>query len=147
MQGRVEQADELLERWRVAVEGLGDSISLVAINFGFVSPRDDPVAAERELRPGYDALKRIGEKSHFSSIAGLLSLVMCEQGRYDEAERLSQESEEAARPNDIHSHISGAPRAPRSTRTVVSSWRPRHSHVKRWRSRRRATSSTPTATR
>ena len=30
---------------------------------------------------------------------------MYAQGRYDEAERLSRESEAAARPDDIHSHI------------------------------------------
>lgn len=58
-----------------------------------------------ELRPGYEALARIGERSHFSSVAGLLSRAMYAQGRYEEAEKLSRESEEAARPNDIHSHI------------------------------------------
>ncbi len=105
MQGRVEQANELLVRWRHAVDELGESIWLFAINFGFFSLIDDPVAAERELRPGYEALRRIGEKSHFSSVAGLLSRATCAQGRYDEAEQLSRESEEAARPNDIHSHI------------------------------------------
>ena len=35
----------------------------------------------------------------------MLSRATCAQGRYDEAEQLSRESEEAARPNDIHSHI------------------------------------------
>jgi tetratricopeptide (TPR) repeat protein len=57
------------------------------------------------LRPGYEALKRIGEKSHFSSVSGLLARAVCAQGRYDEADRISRESEEAARPNDIHAHI------------------------------------------
>ena len=92
-------------RWRQRCDELGESIWLFAINFGFVRLLDDPVAAERELRPGYEALRRIGEKSHFSSVAGLLSRALCAQGRYDEAEQLSRESEEAARPNDIHSHI------------------------------------------
>ena len=105
MQGRTEKALELLARWRRAVADLGESIWLFAINFGFVALKDDPVAGERELRPWYEALERIGERSHLSSVAGHLALAMCAQGRYDEADRLSHESEEAARPNDIHSHM------------------------------------------
>ena len=68
--------------------------------------QDDPIAAEPELRPAYEALKKIGEKSHFSSIAHALSHALYAQGRYDEAERLTHECEEASRPNDIHSQIS-----------------------------------------
>jgi DNA-binding SARP family transcriptional activator len=105
MQGRLDDARELLDRWRHLVIEFGDSVWLFAINFGWVMFGDDPLAAEQELRPGYEALKRLGEKSHFSSVAGLLARVVCAQGRYDEAERLAVESEEAARPNDIHSHI------------------------------------------
>ena len=105
MQGHEMRALELLERWRHAVEELGDTVWLSAINFGFVTLADDPVAAERELRPGYDALRKIGEKSHFSSVTGSLARAVCAQGRYEEADRLSRESEQAARPNDIHSHI------------------------------------------
>ncbi len=105
MQGQVDQAHALLERWRRGVTEFGDSIWLFAINFGWVMLAGDPVAAEQELRPGYEALGRLGEKSHFSSVAALLARAVCAQGRYDEAERLTHESEEAARPNDIHSHI------------------------------------------
>ena len=105
MQGHEMRALELLERWRHAVEELGDTVWLSAINFGFVTLADDPVAAERELRPGYEALRKIGEKSHFSSVTGSLARAVCAQGRYEEADQLSRESEQAARPNDIHSHI------------------------------------------
>ena len=118
MQGNMARAHDLLARWRSAVDELGESIWLSAINFGFVALVDDPIAAERELRPGYEALGRIGERSHFSSVAGLLSRAMYAQGRYDEAERLSRESEEAARPNDIHSHVLW-----RTTRAQVSAQR------------------------
>jgi predicted ATPase len=105
MQGRLDEALELLVRWRRGVTEFGDSIWLFAINFGWVVFADDPAAAERELRSGYEALGRLGEKSHFSSVTGLLARAVCAQGRYDEAERLTRESEESARPNDIHSHI------------------------------------------
>jgi predicted ATPase/DNA-binding SARP family transcriptional activator len=105
MQGHMKEAEALIARWRSAVGGLGESIWLSAVDFGFVAFVDDPAAAERELRPGYEALRRIGEKSHFSSVTGLLARAVCAQGRYDEADQLSRESERAARPNDIHSHI------------------------------------------
>ena len=59
---------------------LGDSIWLFAINFGLVLLANDPVAAEPELRPGYEALRRLGEKSHYSSVTGLLARAMCAQG-------------------------------------------------------------------
>jgi tetratricopeptide (TPR) repeat protein len=103
MQARMEEADDLLRRWRQGVSEFGDSIWLFAINFGWIAL--DPVAAERELRPGYEALGRLGEKSHFSSVAGLLARAVCGQRRYDEADALARESQEAARPNDLHSHI------------------------------------------
>jgi tetratricopeptide (TPR) repeat protein len=105
MQGHMEEAGQLLARWRRGVDEFGESIWLFAINFGLVALADDPVAAEQELRPGYDALRSLGEKSHFSSVAGLLARAICAQGRYEEADRLARESEAAARPNDIHSHI------------------------------------------
>ena len=73
---------------------------------GSVSPRDDPVAAERELRPGYEALKRIGEKSHFSSVTGLLvARALLRAGSLRRGRAAHQECEEAARPNDVHSQI------------------------------------------
>ena len=58
-----------------------------------------------ELRPDYEALKRIGEKSHFSSYATLLAQAVYAQGRYEEAEEFAQEAAQAARPNDVHSQI------------------------------------------
>jgi DNA-binding SARP family transcriptional activator/class 3 adenylate cyclase len=105
MQGRMRKAGALLARWRLAVAELGESVWLLPIHFGFFALVDDPAAAERDLRAGYEALKGIGETSHFSSYAGHLARTMCALGRYDEAQWLSRESEEAARPNDVHSQL------------------------------------------
>jgi tetratricopeptide (TPR) repeat protein len=66
---------------------------------------NDPIAAERELRPGYEALKKLGATSHLSTFAHLLAHAVYAQGRYDEAEQLTQECEDVSRPNDIHSQI------------------------------------------
>ena len=68
-------------RRRAAMDELGESIWLVGDQLRVRrAGRTIPVAAERELRPGYEALKRIGEKSHFSSIAGLLSRACTRRG-------------------------------------------------------------------
>jgi tetratricopeptide (TPR) repeat protein len=38
-------------------------------------------------------------------VAALLAQVLCDAGRYDEAEELTRASEEAARPNDVHANV------------------------------------------
>ena len=43
----------------------------------------DPAAAGGELRPAYEALRKLGEKSHFSSLAHALANAAYAQGRYD----------------------------------------------------------------
>ena len=81
--------------------------------------------AERELRPGYDQLKKLGSTSHFSSFAHLLSYVVYAQGRFEEAEALTHECEEASRPNDVHSQILW-----RSTRAKTLARRGLHDEAK-----------------
>jgi len=106
MLGHPDRADELTERSKATMNAQGESIWIVSFWLAFVRLwRGDPSGAERELRPAYDALKRIGEKSHFSSLAHELSNAVFLQGRYDEAEQLTRECEESSRPNDVHSQI------------------------------------------
>ena len=89
-----------------SMEELGESVWLLSFHYSYVAMwQDDPVTAEHELRPAYEALKRTGEKSHFSSMAHGLAHAVYTQGRYDEAEQLTRECEEACRPNDVHSHV------------------------------------------
>ena len=64
---------------------------------------DDPVSAEAELRPGFDALQQMRASSHQSSLAHALSHAVYLQGRYDEAEQLTRECERVSRANDVHS--------------------------------------------
>jgi class 3 adenylate cyclase/tetratricopeptide (TPR) repeat protein len=106
MLGRAARADELAARSRATMSAHGESIWIVSFWLAFVRLwQGDPSGAERELRPAYEALKRIGERSHFSSIARELSNAVFLQGRYDEAEQLTRECEESSRPNDVHSQI------------------------------------------
>ena len=53
----------------------------------------DPVAAERELRWGFERLEAIGEHQDLQGIAGQLAEALYRQGRYDEAERFAKVSE------------------------------------------------------
>ena len=63
----------------------------------------DPAATERELLPAYEALERVGETTHFSTVAHSLANAVYLQGRYEEAERLTEACERACRANDVHS--------------------------------------------
>jgi ATP/maltotriose-dependent transcriptional regulator MalT len=87
-------------------EARGELIWLFPASLAWIALfRSEPSAAEQELRPVYDQLRNIGEKSHFSSCAMVLAQAVYAQGRYDEAEQIAREAEEASRPNDVHSQI------------------------------------------
>jgi class 3 adenylate cyclase/tetratricopeptide (TPR) repeat protein len=106
MQGRSAGAEELVAHVRRAMADHGENLWRLSIEIASGPMRaGDPVGAERELRPSYDGLKRMGEKTHFSTLAELLSNAVYMQGRYDEADALTEECEQAARSNDIHAQI------------------------------------------
>jgi predicted ATPase/class 3 adenylate cyclase len=65
----------------------------------------DPFAAERELRWGYDTLKAIGEMGWLPTVVDILAEALYAQGRYDEAEALTSESEEIAGTEDLYSQV------------------------------------------
>jgi tetratricopeptide (TPR) repeat protein len=104
MLGRMREADELIGRAGTIMDDTGEWIWIVSVWRAFIfSWKDDPVAAEHDIRPAYETLKRIGEKSHFSTLSTMLSNAVYQQGRYEEAVELTRECEEAARLNDVHS--------------------------------------------
>jgi class 3 adenylate cyclase len=106
MQGKVSESEELIGRGRALIGEVGEWIWIFSLHYAFIALwLDDPEGAERELRPVYEALKKIKEKSHFSSFATLLAQAMYAQGRLDEALQLTRECEQAARSNDVHSQI------------------------------------------
>jgi DNA-binding SARP family transcriptional activator/tetratricopeptide (TPR) repeat protein len=104
IQGHTAKANELLASSRGVMEGLGEWIWLLPVCYALSAVwESDPIALERELRPGYEALMRIGEKSGFSSFATLLAQAVYALGRYDEAEDLARETRDASRPIDVQS--------------------------------------------
>jgi predicted ATPase/DNA-binding SARP family transcriptional activator len=52
----------------------------------------DPGAAERTLRPAYDALRAMGDKGYLPGTAHYLASSLYEQGRYDEAQQIVAEA-------------------------------------------------------
>jgi class 3 adenylate cyclase/predicted ATPase len=115
IRGRLEDADELAARAHTIMSDLGEWVWSFSYDYATLCLwKGDPVAADREVRPAYESLQKIGEKSHFSALAQVLSRAVYLQGRYDEAEQLTKECEEAARPNNVESQIMW-----RSTRAKV----------------------------
>ena len=115
MQGHEEEARELIARGQRVMRELGEWIWIYSWHYAAICLwQGDPAAAEQELLPVYEALKKLGEKSHFSTMVHALASAAYMQGRYDEAERFTYECEEATRANDVYSGI-----AWRATRAKV----------------------------
>jgi ATP/maltotriose-dependent transcriptional regulator MalT len=87
------------DRRHVAVTGQGARAS------GALFDSHDGAPRAQHGRPSYDALKELGETSHFSTITHALGTALYLQGRFAEADALTRECEEACRPNDVHSAI------------------------------------------
>ena len=106
MQGRLDEAEDMIESSKTIMESLGEYIHIVHFWWGFVFLwTGDPTTAELELQGPYEALKKVQEKSHFSSLSHAYAAVAYALGRYEDAERLTRECEEASRANDVHSQI------------------------------------------
>jgi DNA-binding SARP family transcriptional activator/tetratricopeptide (TPR) repeat protein len=104
IQGHTAEANGFLAESRSVLEGLGDRIWPLSFYYALSAVwESDPIAIERELRPGYEALMRIGEKSALSSFATLLARAVYALGRYDEAEDLARQARDASRPIDVQS--------------------------------------------
>ena len=102
IQGHMAVARDILDRARSVIGELGGGFWLPPVYAAvYALWEGQAAAAERELRPGFEALSRIGEKSHFSSLAVMLAQTVYEQGRYDEAEAIAAEASDAARPIDV----------------------------------------------
>ena len=61
----------------------------------------DPVAAERELREGYDVLAELGETGFRSTVASHLADALFAQGRLEEAARAADDAIELAQEDDF----------------------------------------------
>ncbi|MFL5932199.1 MAG: BTAD domain-containing putative transcriptional regulator [Gaiellaceae bacterium] len=107
MQGRLDEARRLIAGAKAIYHDLGvDPLAdLTAFDSAFVEAlAGDFVSAERELRFGLEFSQRRNEWNTFSLATALLAHVLCELGRYAEAEELTRKSEHAAA-TDVWSQI------------------------------------------
>jgi class 3 adenylate cyclase/tetratricopeptide (TPR) repeat protein len=108
MLGRTESAREHYRRSGSAFDDLGLNVQLASFRMyaGWAELiAGDAAAAERELRIGYEALERMGEQSYLSTTAAFLARAVFSQARFDEAERLTEVSDENAAEDDLISHV------------------------------------------
>lgn len=103
---RADEAAEQLARGHALMEQLGEWIWVDTWHKAAIHLWEGRASvAEDEIRPAYEALKRLGERSHFSTMAHALAAAAYMQGRYDEAEQLTHECEAVSGPNDVYSGI------------------------------------------
>jgi class 3 adenylate cyclase len=108
MRGRDGEARTLYERTQRNLEDFGLNVLLASMRIyaGWAELiLGEPVLAERELRVGYDALARIGERAYLSTTAAFLARALQGLGRDDEAMELTAVSEESASRDDIGSQV------------------------------------------
>lgn len=98
MQGRFDEAREHFGRGLAILEELGIKLRMATrrtISGEIELLADDPVAAELELRWGYERLVEMGERADLPAIAAQLAEALYRQGRFEEAEHFARESEQA----------------------------------------------------
>jgi class 3 adenylate cyclase/tetratricopeptide (TPR) repeat protein len=105
MRGRFGEARALYRRSRATLDELGwrfDAALTSAIASGPVELiAGDVEAAERELRRDHEALAAMGERNYISTTAAFLAEALYRQSRDDEAQAMTEESEEIAADDDV----------------------------------------------
>ena len=103
--GRFDEARELVRRASALFRDVGAS-GLSRLSMAFAAAdiellAGDYAAAERVVRPWLTELEQMGERGYRSSLVAWLALAVYEQGRLEEAERLTIEAQESASTTDI----------------------------------------------
>jgi predicted ATPase len=108
MRGSFDTARDLCTQSRQRLEELGlqvEAAAMVLESSRVETLAGDYVAAEEELRRGFNVLTAIGERYVLSSLAGLLAQTLWLQGRHDEADDMSALAEELSDPDDIDAQV------------------------------------------
>ena len=106
MNGQLEVARSLYRRSRETLRDLERGVISAATGTDVLRVEllgGDLALAEREVRPDYEFLIRVGETYNLSTLAAMLSWVVRDQGRDEEALKLSEVAERASAPDDIDS--------------------------------------------
>ncbi|MFN2627375.1 MAG: BTAD domain-containing putative transcriptional regulator [Gaiellaceae bacterium] len=108
MQGGFDTARDALAQARAMLEDLGLALAAAqaAETAGTIELlAGDPVAAEEELRAGYDRLERMGVASTRANLAALLATALSAQGRDREGLLMSEVAEQAAAAVDLSAQV------------------------------------------
>jgi predicted ATPase/DNA-binding SARP family transcriptional activator len=103
MRGDFDEARALVAHDKALSEELGLPLVAARACFAYGSLEllaDDPVAAETELRAGYDVLAEVGDKSALCNVAAVLAQALYLQGEDDESLRFAAEAQRAAAGSD-----------------------------------------------
>ncbi len=110
MGGRFEEARAAHARGCALLEDLGQQLSVAGASqefFDIEMLAGNPAAAERRLRAACEALEGMGGKGYLATRLGCLAESIHAQGRFDEAQQMSERTEAAAAldPSDIDPQI------------------------------------------
>jgi class 3 adenylate cyclase/tetratricopeptide (TPR) repeat protein len=109
MVGDVDEARSLMRRGASILRELGMTLELAAAGglMGAVVEMmaGDLAAAEGAIRPAYETLREMGEKARLSSRSAILAGIVYEQGRFDEAMSLADETDSVSAPDDMEPQI------------------------------------------
>jgi len=106
MNGDFDQARSLYRRGRAMLRELGQGLNAAANGIDVLQVEilaGDLASAEREVMADLAFLERAGETFYLSTMAALLSRVVRDQGRDEEALVLSRRAEEATAADDVES--------------------------------------------
>jgi predicted ATPase/class 3 adenylate cyclase len=107
MEGRFDLARSLLANSDHILEELGQTLnSAISHAVAIVELlAGDPAAAERSLRAGYEALEEMGERAYLSTTAAYLAQAIFAQERHEEAEQLTELSEQLSASCDLATQV------------------------------------------
>jgi len=109
MDGRADRGREHIARAGAIALDLGMQLTSTATRSYWLAILEtlsgNHVAAERELRSGYEVLEEMGEMNFASTLAARLAQALCALGRYDEASRYVSISRRTAASGDVVSQV------------------------------------------
>jgi ATP/maltotriose-dependent transcriptional regulator MalT len=106
MNGDFDQARSLYRRGRAMLRELGQGLNAAANGIDVLQVEllaGDLASAEREVMPDLAFLERAGETFYLSTMAALISRVVRDQGRDEDALAFSRRAEEATAADDVES--------------------------------------------
>ena len=108
MEASFDEARTLVALCQAILEDLGLKVTAASLSetAGIIEMlADDPAAAERVLRSGYEQLEQMGETSNSPDLAAMLARALDAQGHGEDALRFSEISSRVAAPGDLSAQV------------------------------------------